>query len=509
MIIHANILEWAKTYDGPKFHAVLCDPPYHLTEIVKRFGSPDAAPAQYGTDGAFARASKGFMGKDWDGGRVAFEPDTWAAIARHLHPGAFLMAFAGTRGYHRMACAIEDAGFVIQPAIGWAFGSGFPKATRLDVSIDRRAKVERVEVGRKKHAPKFAAKELGYREKDNGFNSREREDFALTEPTTDLARTWQGHRYGGQAMKPSFEFICVARLPYDGDPVESMTRTGAGALNIQKARIPGEVPSVPQPAFNSPTGMTYGFKSGVGRNGEMSGASGRWPANLVLGHSPDCGETCADDCAVVALGRQSGESESSPQERHRRASDKSEYWSNGGGGYKAQSVTHGHSDSGTAARFFYNTDWMYERLEQSDPVGYFAKASSSEREAGLDPRQIQDLRDLYGDDLPDFDDTGRRNTHATIKPISLNRWLATLLLPPDLYAPRRLLVPFAGVASEMAGAILAGWEEVVGVELTAEHIPIARARLRYWEQQKHRFDQGQPIKVKAGKAVAGEQEALF
>jgi site-specific DNA-methyltransferase (adenine-specific) len=146
-ITHGSILDWAASYSGPKFHALLCDPPYHLTEITKRFGKADSAPAQYGSDGAFQRTSKGFMGKTWDGGRIAFEPETWVALAEHLHPGAYGMAFASTRGYHRMACAIEDAGLIIHTMLGWSFGSGFPKATRVDTQIDKRAGAERATIG--------------------------------------------------------------------------------------------------------------------------------------------------------------------------------------------------------------------------------------------------------------------------------------------------------------------------------------------------------------------------
>ncbi len=120
MIIQADILKWAESYDGPKCHAMLSDPPYHLTSITDRFGKPGAAPAQ---GGVYARSGAGFMGKDWDGGDIAFRPDTWAAIAQHLYPGAWGMAFAGSRGWHRMAVAIEDAGLLMQPTIfGWSYG---------------------------------------------------------------------------------------------------------------------------------------------------------------------------------------------------------------------------------------------------------------------------------------------------------------------------------------------------------------------------------------------------
>lgn len=136
-MIQAEVLEWAKHYNGPKFHAMLTDAPYHLTSITKRFGQANSKPAQHGRDGAFTRASAGFMGQTWDGGDIAFRPETWAALAEHLHPGAFGMAFASSRGWHRMAVAIEDAGLIIHPSIfGWAFSQGFPKATRISNQVD-------------------------------------------------------------------------------------------------------------------------------------------------------------------------------------------------------------------------------------------------------------------------------------------------------------------------------------------------------------------------------------
>jgi site-specific DNA-methyltransferase (adenine-specific) len=119
---------------GVTVDAVVTDPPYHLLSIVKRFGSPTSAPVRVGDinasgdlKAAYARQAAGFMGTTWDGGDVAFRPETWATIATALRPGGFLLAFGGTRTYHRMACAIEDAGFVIQDCIMWLYGSGFPK----------------------------------------------------------------------------------------------------------------------------------------------------------------------------------------------------------------------------------------------------------------------------------------------------------------------------------------------------------------------------------------------
>ncbi len=109
--------------------SVVTDPPYALVSIVKRFGSENAAPAKSnGPTGAYARASKGFMGKKWDTGETAFAVEFWAEVFRVLKPGGHVVAFSGTRTYHRMACAIEDAGFEIRDQIQWIYGSGFAKS---------------------------------------------------------------------------------------------------------------------------------------------------------------------------------------------------------------------------------------------------------------------------------------------------------------------------------------------------------------------------------------------
>lgn len=124
--------------DGVQVDAIVTDPPYHLTSIVKRFGKAGSAPARRGKTGAFARASKGFMGKQWDGGDVAFQPETWTAVAKVLKPGGHLLAFGGTRTFHRLAVAIEDAGFEIRDTIAWLYGSGFPKSHDVSKGIDKR-----------------------------------------------------------------------------------------------------------------------------------------------------------------------------------------------------------------------------------------------------------------------------------------------------------------------------------------------------------------------------------
>ena len=157
----------------------------------------------------------------------------------------------------------------------------------------------------------------------------------------------------------------------------------------------------------------------------------------------------------------------------------------------------GHNDKGTAARFFFQASWEYEiaeQIAQADAVRYCPKASRKERDAGLETqikrevpcseyrKNYKDTKDFVthypGGSLRPMNKL--RNPHPTVKPIALCKWLATLLLPPPEYAPRRLLVPFAGSGSEGIGAGLAGWEEMVLIELEQEYCNIAEARLEYW-----------------------------
>lgn len=222
-VLYGDCLSILPTLEAESFHAVVCDPPYHLTSIVKGFGAETAAPAQFGKDGAFARASRGFMGKQWDGGDIAFRPETWAEVLRVMKPGAYLVAFASTRGYHRMVCAIEDAGFIIHPLLGWLFGTGFPKATRFQIP------------------------EL------------------------------EGWRYGLQALKPALEPICMAQKPMEGTGTQNWLRHGTGGLNIDASRVEG--PGVLRSTGAGKRDRTdgYGMQGGVIGGSEL----GRWPANVL------------------------------------------------------------------------------------------------------------------------------------------------------------------------------------------------------------------------------------
>lgn len=446
-IYNQDVIEWANTYKKGKFHALFCDAPYHLTTITKRFSKSKLTDdtltskrVRERADGFARLVGTGFMNQDWDGGDIAFQPETWKALGEHLFPGAFGMTFGGSRTAHKIAVAIEDAGFIIHPMIYWIYASGFPKATRIK----------------------------GHEE----FN---------------------GHRYGLQALKPAAEPIIVFQKPYESKAVKNIIEYGSGALNIDAGRIPlnGDAYVINRledgmKPFGGGAGHTY---TSTKVKTELEGELGRWPANFLL-----------DDTVSIALDSQSGflKSGKMSPKIHKRRKTAGEYQSPHGIYRKfnqdADSLKETIGDSGGASRFFYN---VQIKLDEADPFKYCKKASTKERDEGLDelPEQMYaqsggaQARASQGEDEYLQDSMGlnrittRRNIHPTIKPIDLTRYLASLLLPPDIYAPRRILIPFSGSGSEMIGSMLAGWEQIVGVEFKQEYCEIAKMRIKHWEEK--------------------------
>jgi DNA modification methylase len=177
------------------------------------------------------------MGKQWDGGDIAFNPDTWRAVYRVLKPGAHLVAFGGTRTYHRMACAIEDAGFEIRDTILYLYGSGFPKSHDVSKGIDRAAGAEREVVGQ------YIAPDGNPRGIDRGIQGGRyaagQSDYTpekfVTAPASPAARQWEGW---GTALKPAVELCVLARKPLsEGTVAANVLRWNVGALNIDGCRI--------------------------------------------------------------------------------------------------------------------------------------------------------------------------------------------------------------------------------------------------------------------------------
>ena len=245
-------------------HAVVTDPPYGLA----------------------------FMGRDWDD----FEPkeyqewcERWAReCKRVLKPGGHLLAFSGNRTHHRLFTGVEDAGFEIRDTLTWHYGSGFPKASDVSKTIDKRADAER-ELGEKYHNPDGTTRDYDnyddhndvYQPSDDGNDARRE-----TIPATDAAKKWDGWKTG---LKPATEFIVMARKPYDGATVDSVLEHGTGALNIDETRIgTGE-------RTNPPTSHNDNCHADVGNRPEET-VEGRYPANVVF-----------DETAADALDREVGE----------------------------------------------------------------------------------------------------------------------------------------------------------------------------------------------------------
>jgi DNA modification methylase len=395
-----DCLEVLPLLEANSIDSCVTDPPYHLTSIVKRFGSNTAAPCQHGTDGAYARASKGFMGKQWDGGDIAFRPELWAEVLRVLKPGAHLLAFSSTRTYHRMACAIEDAGFEIRDQIGWCYGSGFPKSHDVSKGIDRLAGAERAKV------PARGGLHKNRLLNDDGWSNIGLQE-PLTdsdEPATESAIQWQGW---GTALKPAWECICLARKPLSESSIAAnVLKHGTGGINVDGCRVglsESDDPRLGGKGDWSSDKMAKNVYEG-GYRGERVGSSplGRWPANLihdgseeVLAGFPDLAPSKPGSGGTVHSGRHGGFADIGPNPSH-------------------VPPIRGHADNGgSAARFFYT-----------------AKADADDRLG---------------------------SKHPTVKPLDLMGYLIRLITPKGGY----VLDPFAGTGTTAEAAWREGCQAIL------------------------------------------------
>lgn len=376
----------------------------------------------------------GFMGKSWDSSGIAYDLTVWQECFRVLKPGGHLVAFGGSRTYHRLACAVEDAGFEIRDQLMWVYGSGFPKSLDVSKAIDKAAGAERQVTGTKKtnvgiQGGKFSA-------------GSKYGEIAVTTPATDDAKTWQGW---GTALKPAHEPIVLARKPLSEKTVaENVLRWGTGALNIDGTRIGtdgGGTTCRDRDEHGRCNGHPTGNRSlggGVMRHGPLS-SGGRWPANFIHDGSDEVLELFPETKAGTAVRRNSG--------------------GNTFGGTKTKPVMDdlGYSDSGSAARFF-----------------YCAKASKSERNAGLNHLSavnVHRYRAGIGEGKTPNAPTADKNFHPTVKPIALMRYLIRLVTPPN----GTVLDPFAGSGTTLVAAIHEHFDSI-GIELTPDYWPIIEAR---------------------------------
>ena len=419
----------------------------------------------------------GFMGKKWDDLPPSLE---WAeACYRVLKPGGHIAAFGGTRTWHRLAVAIEDAGFEMRDSLAWLYGSGFPKSHDVGKAIDRQAGAEREVIGMNETLRKYMPNgntgsfqlngcqsveelerlaEIGGKTPD-GRDARatlaRRNDhearFTITAPATPEAEQWDGW---GTALKPAFEPIVLARKPLAEKTVaRNVLAHGTGAINVDACRIAGEVPTTTRGGHAEKHRVpdSHPDAKNLGRlrpQGRVEGnPAGRWPANVLLDHHAAAwvDEQSGDIKGRVGM-KQNGvgsfalsgfstlaELEASaaiggtcPNGRDARTT-LARYRTN-----KAQAdETPGTEDQGGASRFFYT-----------------AKAPKSER--------------------PNVDGV----QHPTVKPLAIMRWLIRLVTPPGGV----VLDPFAGSGTTIEAALIEGFDPV-GIEMEADYLPLIQHRI--------------------------------
>lgn len=245
-IINSDSLEHLKTLDDNIFDSCVTDPPYEL----------------------------GFMGKIWDSTGIAFQKDFWKEVYRTLKPGAHLLAFSASRNYHRMAVAIEDAGFEIRDQIMWIYGSGFPKNLNLGKAIDERNGVQGKVIGTRK----VTSSDIGQKSGWNHLNT-DRGDYQYREIMNEY-KGW------GTALKPAHEPIVLARKTLSENTViDNVIKHKTGGINIDASRIKLTENDDPRLGGNG-SWSTKKSKEGVfkmGYEGKRVSSSehGRFPANII------------------------------------------------------------------------------------------------------------------------------------------------------------------------------------------------------------------------------------
>jgi DNA modification methylase len=416
-ILEGDCLEVLKTLPDNSVDSVVTDPPYEL----------------------------GFMGKSWDNTGIANNKDMWGECLRVLKPGGHLLAFSGTRTYHRMAVAIEDAGFEVRDMIEWVYASGFPKSLNIGKAVDRLQGNEREVVGQSRNGSNPLTGGL------SGTETTKIQD--VTKGTSE----WEGW---GTALKPAHEPICMARKPLAESTVaQNVLKWGTGGVNIDISRVEsGGEHKRPEQPTNNERGI-YGKQTSF----QPTNAEGRFPANLIHDNSEEVRE-CFPDAKGFSGGGTKG------------AGYRTEYV-NGDSKHKelpAQTF----NDSGNASRFFKS-------------IIYQAKASKSERNKGCEGLETKTAMELtgrkegskglsgseeHGNSTNPYANGGsvlpRANYHPTVKPIALMEYLIKMVTPQGGI----VLDPFAGSGSTLVAAKQNNFK-YVGIELTPEYIPIIKARL--------------------------------
>ena len=440
-ILNGNCAEVLRGTESNSVDSVVTDPPYEL----------------------------GFMGKKWDSSGIAYSVELWREVLRVLKPGGHLVSFGGTRTYHRMACAIEDAGFEIRDSLDWIYGSGFPKSLNVSKAIDERLGAERHPTGEvhTRHGG-------GVRSDKVHQLNPDAKETPVTAPGSPDAAQWEGW---GTALKPAHESVVLARKPLDGTVAGNILTHGTGALNVDGCRVPEVIDyggGWANKGYVKP--RTDGtFMEGTPVSSGRNATSGRWPPNLLLTHSPGCGEQCAPGCPIAEMDRQSG----AVGQRAPLTGDEPSSKTDGiFGKFAGRVQAEPHDKPAGASRFFPCSRWEPSDFE----FLYYAKPSRKERDMGC-----EDLPARSGGEATDREDGsagtknpragagrngGARNYHPTVKPIALMEWLCRLVTP----AGGVVLDPFLGSGTTGCAAVRLGLR-FIGIERETEYIEIAKRRI--------------------------------
>ena len=434
-----DCIEVMHTFGDGSIDAIVTDPPYGLGFMGKEWDSTAALasrpPSADEIDARFSfkypRTGKGPAAVAFDGRAFQAWCEKWAAEAmRVLKPGGHLLAFGGSRTWHRLACAIEDAGFEIRDSIAWLYGQGFPKSLDVSKAIDKAAGATREIIGTYQGATNIGTIADGKRGygPDGADTSGVDRTVNITGPATPDAEKWQGW---GTALKPAFEPIVVARKPLVGTVAANVLAHGTGALNIDATRVAmsdrdravidnmggfgsvGWAPSDEAQAAGVLEGRVDGSLASLGAKAHDKG---RWPTNVLL-----------DGDTADSLDAQSGTSRSTIGKPRASAQP--------GEGYGMTATGAEYADTGGASRFF--PTFRYE-----------AKAPTAER-----PR----------------DGT---TAHPTVKPLDLMRWLVRLVTPRSGI----VLDPFAGSGTTGEACIIEGFRSIL-IERESAYLPLIMARI--------------------------------